>query len=51
VSEIPGHRRPEKSKSNIDGFARGYKGKKVNFLEKALFSGFRHSINYINYNN
>ena len=51
VSEIPGQRRPEKSKTNIDGFAAGFKGKKVVFYEKACNIRVLHSINYINYNN
>ena len=51
VSEIPGQRRPEKSKTNIDGFAARFKGKKVVFYEKALISWIKYSINYNNYIN
>jgi hypothetical protein len=45
VSEIPGQRRPEKSKVNIDDFKRPFKGKKVDFSKKVVFSLVKHSIN------
>ena len=37
VSEIPGQRRPEKSKLNIDDFKRPFKGKKVETFKKVVF--------------
>jgi hypothetical protein len=40
VSEIPRHRRPEKSRVNLDDFSQGFKGKKVVFYEKSsIFAG------------
>jgi hypothetical protein len=45
VSEIPGQRRPEKSKVNIDDFKRPFKGKKVKIFKKVVFLRVKHSIN------
>jgi hypothetical protein len=45
VSEIPGQRRPEKSKVNIDDFKTQFKGKKTYFLKKVVILRVKHSIN------